>query len=41
MTVTAEVMKNRDFDDETRSSAMEIIVTLAEDYATLVRKYTD
>ena len=31
-------MKNRDFEDETRSSALEIVVTLSESLATLLRK---
>jgi hypothetical protein len=41
MNVISEVMKNRDFEDETRSSAMEIIATLAESMATLLRKHVD
>jgi hypothetical protein len=36
--VVSQIMKNRDFDDETRSSALEIVVTLSESMATLLRK---
>jgi importin-5 len=34
-------MKNRNFEDETRQSALEIVVTLSENMAGILRKNTD
>jgi hypothetical protein len=39
--VVSEVIKNRDFEDATRQSALEIVATLAEVLPPLVRKETD
>ena len=39
--VISEVMKNRNFEDATRQSALEIISTLAENMAAILRKKTD
>lgn len=39
--VASQIMKNREFDQETRTSALEIMATLAEQMATLLRKSSD
>jgi hypothetical protein len=36
--VVSQIMKNRDFEDATRQSALELVNTLAENLATLLRK---
>lgn len=36
--VASQIMKNREFEQETRTSALEIVVTLSEQMATLLRK---
>jgi hypothetical protein len=36
--VISEIMKNRNFEDSTRQSALEIITTIAENMAALLRK---
>ena len=37
--VIVEVMKNREFEDATRQSALEIILALAENAQSMLRKY--
>jgi hypothetical protein len=37
--VVAEVIKNRDFEDSTRQSALEIVLALSENAATMLRKH--
>ena len=39
--VISEVMKNRNFEDATRQSALEVISTIAENMAALLRKKQD
>lgn len=41
LTVISEIMKNRNFEDETRQSALEIVVTLSENMAGILRKHID
>ena len=37
--VVSSVVKNNDFDDKTRENAMELMITIAEHRAPLLRKY--
>jgi len=39
--VVAEVIKHKDFEEATRSSALELITSLAENMAALLRKETE